>query len=341
MRNLYPPQFSGVAVCRCECCCGAALRIHRRVRDVHFGTPGEWDYEACTNCGFARIYPMPTEDELAAFYSSYYPRCEKPRTFKRSGYRSFLKRAVLSGAYGYSAESTVEKWVGHILARCAPLRERIGMQIMFLGGESPGKLLDVGCGVGFFLVIMRELGWDVLGVEADFKTANIARQEFGLPVIAGSLRDAMLPDESIDVITMGHVIEHISHPEAVLREALRILKPGGRIVILTPNVRSLGHRIFGASWQHLSPPYHVQLFSLQGLLFMLKQVGFEPKEARTSARCARQTWMESVKSRRAQGYRARHIVDALNSLLFAAVETAACMVAPNSGEELVFEGIKA
>ncbi|HEV2386519.1 MAG TPA: class I SAM-dependent methyltransferase [Candidatus Acidoferrales bacterium] len=212
-------------------------------------------------------------------------------------------------------------------------------------GESRGKLLDVGCGVGLFLSHMRELGWQVIGVEADPKTARIAQQEFGLRAIPGSLEEAHLADESVDVVTMSHVIEHVRQPETVLKEAWRVLKPRGRIVVVTPNVESLGHRAFGACWQHLSPPYHLQLFSAASLLSIAGRAGFAPLAVRTSSRSAGQTWKVSVQTaRRRSACLPRWYLpplDAVAALAFHAMEAVARVFDPNLGEELICEAVKA
>lgn len=329
---------------RCYQCGGALARIHSAVPDLHFGTPGAWDYTFCAACRLARIDPLPAPGELASFYASYYPRCQEPRSILGSRFRRLVGHAILSGTFGYPAKSKAEKWVGWFLGVCGPLRDLAGAGIMFVRGESRGKLLDVGCGVGVFLARMRELGWQVIGVEADPKTARIAQQEFGLRAIPISLEEAHLADESIDVVTMSHVIEHVRQPETLLREAWRVLKPGGRIVIVTPNVRSLGHRTFGACWQHLSPPYHLQLFSASSLLSMASRAGFAPMTVRTSSRRAGETWKVSVQTvRRARARPPRWYfppLDAVAAFAFHAMEAVAQVFEPNLGEELLCEAVK-
>jgi 2-polyprenyl-3-methyl-5-hydroxy-6-metoxy-1,4-benzoquinol methylase len=330
---------------RCSHCGGALVRIHSAVPDLHFGAPGAWGYTFCAACQIASIDPLPAPGELADFYAGYYPRRFEPRPITGSRFRRLIKHAILSGTFGYPAKSKTQKWVGRLLGVCRPLAERAGAQILYVRGESRGKLVDVGCGVGVLLSNMRELGWEVIGVEADPKTARIAQQEFGLRVIPSSLEEAQLEEESVDVVTMSHLIEHVRRPESVLKEAWRVLKPGGRIVIVTPNVQSLGHRAFGECWQHLSPPYHLQLFSGASLQSMAKRAGFTPLAVRTSSRSAGQTWKVSVKAARRRNARPPHWylppVDALAAVAFHSTEAVAQAFNPNLGEELICEAVKA
>ena len=141
-----------------------------------------------------------------------------------------------------------------------------------------GRLLDVGCGNGGFLLQMREVGWQVCGVEPDPKSAAQAAAA-GLDVRMGLLEDAALPAEHFDGITLNHVIEHLHDPIAALREGLRVLKPGGTISISTPNLQSRGYQLFGADWVGLDPPRHLVVFTPNSLRLALVSCGFEPESA--------------------------------------------------------------
>lgn len=100
---------------------------------------------------------------------------------------------------------------------------------------------------------MQALGWQVEGVDFDPKGVRNAQAK-GLTVHLGDLDRQGYPDDSFDAVAMSHVIEHVPDPSALLRECRRILKPGGRLVVLTPNVASWGHRLYGSDWRGLEPP---------------------------------------------------------------------------------------
>jgi len=101
----------------------------------------------------------------------------------------------------------------------------------------PGRLLDVGCGYGLFLERARQNGWHGTGVELSSPEWRYATEHLHLDVLNQSLSDARFADNSFDVVTLWEVIELLLEPEKVLREILRILKPGGWLMLRTNNMR--------------------------------------------------------------------------------------------------------
>jgi ubiquinone/menaquinone biosynthesis C-methylase UbiE len=164
---------------------------------------------------------------------------------------------------------------------------------MCLDSGEKGRLLDVGCGSGYFLGIMRDAGWDVLGLDNDPEAAKAARELYGVPVIVGTLQEAQLPAQSFDALTLRHVIEHVSDPIGLLTECARVLKPGGKVTIVTPNTRSLAHRRFRDSWRGLEPPRHLYLFSADTLRMAAERARLQVESLSTSARSAGWMWAAS------------------------------------------------
>jgi 2-polyprenyl-3-methyl-5-hydroxy-6-metoxy-1,4-benzoquinol methylase len=149
-----------------------------------------------------------------------------------------------------------------------------------------GRLLDIGCGNGHFLFIMKKTGWSTMGVEIDPESARIARDLYKLSIFNGHLEEAHYPDCSFDAITINHVIEHLHDPIGLLKECYRILTPGGIVCITTPNLQSLGHRTFKKNWFPLEPPRHLYLWTPQNLRRTLEMAGFKVEQCKTSARGA-------------------------------------------------------
>jgi SAM-dependent methyltransferase len=164
---------------------------------------------------------------------------------------------------------------------------------MCLNGGHRGKLLDVGCGNGSFLAMMQDAGWEVTGVDPDKVAATLARKRFGISILNGSLEDAGFAEESFDAVTLSHVIEHVYDPVALLRECRRVLRPGGKIVVTTPNLASQGHRAFGSSWVPLDPPRHLHLFTSATLGACCERAGLSIQSVATSARGAGWVWAAS------------------------------------------------
>jgi 2-polyprenyl-3-methyl-5-hydroxy-6-metoxy-1,4-benzoquinol methylase len=124
-----------------------------------------------------------------------------------------------------------------------------------------GKLLDVGCSFGFFLDAARQRGWSVEGIDISAYAADYARSRFNLSVQSVPVTEARFPDQAFDVITMWEVVEHLPSPVDALRHLSRFLRPGGMIVLGTPNVASYMATIQGKRWRNWEPPAHLLYFS--------------------------------------------------------------------------------
>lgn len=148
---------------------------------------------------------------------------------------------------------------------------------------SSGKLMDVGCSVGFFLRIVKEEGWKACGLEVSAHTAKFAKEKYGLQVFNGTLeKTTLFPPSTFDVITMWDVIEHTSNPLESIEKAYTLLKKDGLIFLSTPNIDGLFPRLsYMASklisfWPHPDPPHHLFCFSKKTLVQLLKRTGFVP-----------------------------------------------------------------
>ncbi len=149
-----------------------------------------------------------------------------------------------------------------------------------------GRLLDVGCGVGAFLSLARTHGWDVRGVDISSFASRYAREQVGVEVDEGTLEGAAYAEGSFDVVTLWDSIEHVADPPAVLREVRRILKPGGYVMLNTPNEAGLlkllarvCYRatlgVFRYPARKLYHVYHLYYFTPPTLVRMLEREGLE------------------------------------------------------------------
>jgi SAM-dependent methyltransferase len=184
--------------------------------------------------------------------------------------------------------------VGSILSRFSLLTDIFGGAVMWLPSSPCGQLLDVGCGGGHFLARMKELGWQVRGVEPDAEAVSMARER-DLNVFHGMLADARFPANEFDAVTMNHVIEHVPDPIELLQECRRVLKTSGRLVIVTPNTASLGRSRFARAWRGWEPPRHLFLFTPKTLRLSAERAGLQIETLRTTARLAPPMWMESTR----------------------------------------------
>ena len=158
-----------------------------------------------------------------------------------------------------------------------------------------GRLLDVGCGIGTFLHLAREQGWESHGIEPSKSGSTFAQEVHKLDVQCGDLFDADFPSAHFDAITLYHVLEHISELNPFLSELRRILKPAGTqekagtLVIEVPNGEGLQSRLQKADWPYVHPRDHLYYFSAHSLPKLLRKHGFrnimlgKPKRVSPSA----------------------------------------------------------
>jgi 2-polyprenyl-3-methyl-5-hydroxy-6-metoxy-1,4-benzoquinol methylase len=225
----------------CELCGGATAQPLYVGRDRLLGHPGQFPIVRCATCGM--VYQSPRPASLDRYYQGDYG----PYESTRSTWRPILDRH----------QDVNQDFTG-------PAGLYYGVFVQVVPWQR-GRLLDVGCASGDFLAAMQVRGWEVAGVEPDRESVRRANlrlvgQETG-PVQCGTIELASYPDQSFDVVTLWHVIEHVPSPLATLREVRRVLKPHGICIIQTPAWGSIESQIFGRFWAGLDAPRHLWIFS--------------------------------------------------------------------------------
>lgn len=235
---------------RCEVCGGKGKPLHSGLNDVVFGTPGEWNLSQCSNsaCKLVWLDPRPTEEDIGRAYEKYYTHNDN------------------------SQSRTLTSRIFFTLLGLENTRKRL--DCFFLNELKPGRLLEIGFGDARRMRQFVELGWHVVGQELDPVALSNARRK-GFEVYQGELTQLGLEPNQFDAIVGSHVIEHMRNPLAQLNECHRLLKRGGRLVILTPNTASYGHRKFGRDWRGNEPPRHLHLFAPGNMRKLLDRTGFE------------------------------------------------------------------
>ena len=156
-------------------------------------------------------------------------------------------------------------------SRLAVSVAQVGLIKQYKNGTS---LLDIGCGEGFFLFNAARAGYATKGVELSQDAAEYARREFGLDVEARLFEELRFPGNHFDVITLWQVLEHVPHPLTILKEAHRILKPGGLLALSTPDINGIPARILGRRWWNIRR-LHINQFTTRTLTTVLKNAGFK------------------------------------------------------------------
>jgi 2-polyprenyl-3-methyl-5-hydroxy-6-metoxy-1,4-benzoquinol methylase len=261
--------------------CGATGRtlLHAALGDDSFGAvEGTWPLWRCSGCACAYLDPRPDRASIGLAYRRYYthaPAVPAPAAAAPS-WRGRLRRraeaAYLHRRYGAPGRGS---WPGALLyALLGPHRWATDVRLRHLPGPGRGRrLLDVGCGDGGFLRLAQACGWQVEGVDPDPQAVAEGRRQ-GLPLREGGLEAFAGQAACFDHITLSHVIEHVHDPLALLADCHRLLRPGGRLWIATPNIDSAGHAHHGRFWRGLEAPRHLVLFHEAGLRRLLAQAGF-------------------------------------------------------------------
>ncbi len=139
----------------------------------------------------------------------------------------------------------------------------------------PANIIDIGCGNGRFLKGLIDKNYKAYGIELPSKSAQRAARIPGLNLKIGNLSEDDFEDNFFDVVTMWHVLEHLSQPRQTLETIQRILKQGGYLVISLPNINSFQSKLFIGRWLHLDTPRHLVFFDASDLTKILQKFGFE------------------------------------------------------------------
>jgi 2-polyprenyl-3-methyl-5-hydroxy-6-metoxy-1,4-benzoquinol methylase len=279
-----------IATPLCPICRGAGRILFEDLEDRLFGVAGNWGLRRCLNCETAWLDPQPSDEAMAALYQDYFTHdLDSEPTLHR-----YVRTSMMNACYLPDVPATrTARILGHI----GPLRELIDVELMTLG-RGPGDVLDVGCGNGRFMSRIQELGWEPYGVEPDPRAVAAASQTFGSRVKQGTVFNGEFREASFDAITLNHVIEHVREPISVLGRCGELLRPGGRIIVTTPNLNSWGLRLFGPSWLGLDPPRHLVIFTPSSLRRSALSAGLRVRTVRTPARWAFWIWQTSTRLRR-------------------------------------------
>lgn len=221
----------------------------------------------CSQCGLVYQNPRPTPAEIGEHYppeyESYVDHTVQPK-------RNWL----LQQAVEYGTNKRVRFVTRH---------------------KRAGRLLDVGCAMGTFLLGMRkQANWTVAGVELNQDVARLASERHGLDIFPGTLEEAAYPDGSFDAVTLWDVLEHLHDPLHGLQEIHRILRDEGIVVVRVPNLASWDAKLFGRYWAGLDAPRHLYIFTPETLTELLAKAGFQVVE-HSCAIGSYMTWVLSIR----------------------------------------------
>ena len=243
------PSQKGIEYVCCNLCGADDTELYYRqpVRPQHTGEYNRdvWDIVRCQHCGL--IYENPRTDAAALDH---------------------LYQFDNSGDYDY-----IQSW----FIRNADLNRAYWQQVLRSLRRYPvsGKLLDVGCGAGTFLVEARQAGYEVSGQEVAPYFVSYCREQENLTIYDGELDTMGIEGASFDVITAFDMIEHHPDPKRLVTEIRRLLRPGGLFVISTHDIGNIFARLYGTRWRHMGAIGHIFYFTRPTMAKLLRACGFE------------------------------------------------------------------
>lgn len=233
---------------KCPWCGSDKTQINLWVKD-EFLSHEDFHICECQNCGLLFTMPRPSKEKIGDYYKSeeYYSHQENKTGFIPKLYEK-VKSINLKNKYTMATE-----------------------------GKSTGKLLDIGCGVGDFIHTAEQKGWQCIGVEPSEDAKNIAKKRVKANII-NSEELEQLPDESFDVITMWHVLEHVDDLKWQMEQLQRLIKKQGRIVIAVPNYKSYDGQFYQNLWAAYDVPRHLNHFNKTTITKIFKTNRLELKK---------------------------------------------------------------
>lgn len=205
------------------------------------------DLRTCDACGHLYVSPRLPEEAVTELYGSAYWDDHA----KAVGSPTLAERVAFDYQNGF----------GKLARDVQPYRRQ-------------GRLLDVGASNGGMVRAAREQGYVASGIEPSPDICALSERENGVELICGDLRTADLPPESLEIVTMHDVLEHLFDPIGTLRACREVLATGGLLVVETPTTDSLERHLRGDAWSQLNPLAHVNLFSEANLVRALTSNGF-------------------------------------------------------------------
>lgn len=206
---------------------------------------GEWKVYRCRQCGLGVLEPRPSAAELDSLYRNSYFVTQYDEGATPD---SELMRKRLS-------------WEQHRLRFFAPFLKQ-------------GRVLDVGSGRGYFLLACKERGYEVEGFDVSEDAAEYVRNTLKIPVTTGTFETAPFKEESFDLITLWHALEHVENPHECLDKTNQLLRAGGLLVVEVPNYLGMDARKTDEAWVGWQLPYHFYHFAPETLDRLLAQHGF-------------------------------------------------------------------
>lgn len=232
----------------CPWCGSENAQLHLKLKD-EFLTKEAFEIYECEDCRLLYTEPRPAEDKIGDYYKSedYYSHQENKKGFIPKVYE-MVKGVNLKAKYKMATENL-----------------------------HAGHVLDIGCGVGDFLHTMEQNHWETTGIEPSEDAKVIAKKRIKAQIYAPE-EIGLLQDESFDLITLWHVLEHVDDLKSEVQHLYRLLKKGGRLVLALPNYQSFDAQHYKEFWAAYDVPRHLNHFCQKSINNIFSNSGLELKK---------------------------------------------------------------
>jgi ubiquinone/menaquinone biosynthesis C-methylase UbiE len=266
----------------CEICGSKDYQVLLEGKDLLYEQNVQAKVLQCNKCGLLYLWPQPT-DPL-----DNYPKEYAPYIARRN-----------SDDIAYS--------IGHSYG----LMQKANL----VSQHQTGTLLDIGCANGQFLAVLSNYNSSLpaWGMDLSETVVQNAHRKFGIDGWTGTASRLPLPEKTVNIVTMWHVLEHLSSPLAALQDIARVLEPYGTLILACPMADSWEAQMFGRYWAGYDIPRHLFFFSRDTLLQLLHQTGFEASEITgivwgyNSARISSALWLREISYFHARPYLLRKV----------------------------------
>lgn len=225
--------------------CGCEVNNRVLICKDYLVSGNNFEITACAECGFQFTNPRPNDDELSDYYKS-----EEYVSHSES------KKGIINRLF--------------LMARSYTLKKKLKTIQKYSNGK---RLLDIGAGSGSFLDVCKSAGYDCMGLEPDKDAREFALKNYGLELkpIENFLN---IKENSVDIISMWHVLEHVSDLRLYFNRFKEVLDKDGRLFIALPNNESKDAKIYGKFWAAYDLPRHLYHFRKKDIKNLAEQHGF-------------------------------------------------------------------
>jgi len=239
--------MSNIRIEKCPLCNSKNLKPKFVCKD-YFVSHESFELYSCIDCGFVLTQNFPSHDTIGKYYEA-------------SEYvsHSDTKQGIVNRMYHAVRKYMLKKKLKFVCKQ---------------SGKQTGKMLDVGCGTGYFLNAAKQKGWETVGIEKSEHARNLAINRFELTVKSEDHLNT-LPPESFDVITLWHVLEHLENLNEIMDSLHNLLLPDGTAVIAVPNCSSYDAQHYQTYWAAYDVPRHLWHFTPQTMKFLANKFNFQ------------------------------------------------------------------